>query len=241
MPTGDVTGWHQIFADDFTKDAALGTMGSVSDPNAITYTGSTGTKWVTYPTTYTDTYQHRPYRADQVMSVHDGTMDFYLHNVNGQPAGANPSPMITGSSQYQTYGRYSARLKVDSTDLSEYYMAWLLWPSDEASWESAESDFPEGGLASGNHGFGGFNHVGPGSQEAFSTSGIDIHDWHTYTQEWTPTVRRYYVDGNLIHTSTHAVFSGPERWQLQTETNGSGTHAGHLLVDWVAVYGYAGG
>jgi hypothetical protein len=51
-------------------------------------------------------------------------------------------------------------------------------------------------------------------------------------------VRRYYLDNTLIGTSTHSVYAGPQRFQLQTETNGSGTHSGHLLVDWVVAYAY---
>jgi beta-glucanase (GH16 family) len=68
-----------------------------------------------------------------------------------------------------------------------------------------------------------------------------MHDWHTYTQDWTPLVRRYYVDGRLIKTTINPVYSGAQRWQLQTETNGNGTNSGHLQVDWVAVYSYAPG
>jgi hypothetical protein len=239
MPTTNLPGWNLIFNDDFTVDAPTGSMGSESDPEKIIYVGAGNRKWVTYPETYKDTYQKRPYRSDEVLSVHDGMMDFHLRNVDGQPAGANPSPVITGDSQYQTYGRYSARLKIDNTDLSEYYMAWLLWPRDEALWENGESDYPEGSLYAGNFGVGGFAHYGPGQQEAFHAPSVNMHDWHTYTQEWTPTARRYYVDDVLIHTTSTPVYSGPERWQLQTETNGFGTHQGHLTLDWVAVYSYA--
>jgi chitodextrinase len=238
MPGSDIPDWNLIFTDDFTVDAPTGSMGSETDAGKIIYTGAGGSKWVTYPETFKDTYQKRPYRSDEVLSVHDGTMDFFLHNVDGQPAGANPSPLIDGSSQYQTYGRYSARVFVQPTDLSEYYMAWLLWPWDEWNWESAESDYPEGSLYPGKFGVGGFHHFGHGQQEIFSDESIDMHEWHTYTQEWRPGQRKYYVDDRLIHTSSVPVYSGPERWQLQTETNGNGTHAGHVLVDWVAVYSY---
>jgi hypothetical protein len=122
MPIGDLPGWKQIFAEDFTVNAPTGSWGAscATDPdpaNKIVYTGANGTQWRTYPDCYTDTYQHRPYRSDQVLSVHDGVLDFYLHNVNGQPAGANPSPVINAAtaSQYQTYGRYTVRFKTTTT------------------------------------------------------------------------------------------------------------------------------
>ncbi|MBJ7458398.1 MAG: glycoside hydrolase family 16 protein [Thermoleophilaceae bacterium] len=241
FPTGSAKDFELIFADDFTKPAALGTMGSDSDPNKIVYTGTTGTRWRTYPRTYLDTFQRRPYRSDQVLSVQDGNLDFWLHNVDGQPAGANPSPVLPDGTQYQTYGRYSARIKVDATDLSEYKVAWLLWPKDEQHWASAESDFPEGPLVPGRAGATAYAHYAPGQFETGTDPSVDMHEWHTYTQDWTPLVRRYYVDGRLIHTTVNPVWSGPMRWQLQTETDGYGNNSGHLKVDWVAVYSYAPG
>lgn len=223
--------------EDFSRPAPLGSMGSYSDPEKIVYTGATGTKWVTYPQTYLDTYQKRPYRSDCVLSVHDGTLDYFLHSVDGQPAAANPSPVFENGSQYQTFGRYSARMRVEDTDLSEYYIAWLLWPQDESAWASAESDFPECSLEAGRNGVTAFSHYGAGMQETFSDPSFDIHEWHVYTQDWVPGLRRYYVDGKLIGATRTPIYSGPERWQLQVETKGSGEHSGHLLVDWVAIYG----
>jgi hypothetical protein len=241
FPTGNAQDFELVFADDFTKPAALGTMGSDTDPKKIVYTGSTGTNWRTYPKTYVDTFPKRPYRSDQVLSVQDGNLDFWLHNVDGQPAGANPSPVLPDGTQYQTYGRYSARVKIDAADLSEYSTAWLLWPKDEPNWASAESDFPEGPLLPGRAGVYAYSHFGPGQIEAGSDASVDMHEWHTYTQDWTPLVRSYYVDGRLIYTTMNPIWGGPERWQLQTETNGNGTNSGHLLVDWVAIYSYAPG
>lgn len=239
MPVGDLKDFKQIFAEDFTVNAPLGSMGSDYDASKVVYTGANGTKWVTYPKSYHDTYQKRPYRSDQVLSVHDGVMDFWLRNVDGQPAGANPSPVIDGTSQYQTYGRYSARIKVDNKTMSEYYTAWLLWPQNEAAWQCAESDFPEGQLSSTN--VSAFAHYGcNGSQDHYSAA-VDLTQWHTFTQEWLPGKRNFYVDNTLIGSSTNQVYDQPQRWQLQTETNGNGNSSGHLLVDWVVVYKYAPG
>ena len=68
-----------------------------------------------------------------------------------------------------------------------------------------------------------------------------MHRSPTNPQALTPRVRTYYGDSRRIHTTIKPVLSGPERWQLQTATNGFGNSSGHLLVDWVAVYGYAPG
>jgi hypothetical protein len=239
VPVGDISGWKQVFYDDFTKDAAIGSWGSECDGDATVYTGTQGQKWKSYPTCYKDTYQKRPYRADQVLSVKGGYLNFYLHNVNGQPAGANPSPVLNGGSQYQTYGRYTARMKVDTPSLKEYHIAWLLWPQSGVWPAGGEEDFPEGSLAEDVGGFHHYSGSGAcvGCQDAAS-SNFKYTDWHTYTMEWMPGHVRYLVDDKAILDSTKYVPDGPMRWQLQTETNGSGNNAGNLMVDWVAVYSY---
>lgn len=252
MPVGDLVGWKQIFAEDFTVDAPLGSMGAScttdggaeAAANKIIYTGANGTKWNTYPDCFLDTYQRRPYRSEQVLSVQNGMMNFFLHPVDGKPAGANPSPIITGTSQYQTYGRYAARFKVDNANLSDYYAAWLLWPQSE-KWGvggDGEEDFPEGTL-SGT--VGGFHHCL--SNTALNcgfanTNNAKFTEWHTYVMEWTPTYVKFILDGQVVmnYTNTSEIPYKPMRWQLQTETNTSSPNmvGGNLTLDWVAVYSY---
>lgn len=239
VPVGDLPGWKQIFYDDFTKDAPLGSWGSECNSDNIVYTGARGQKWKSYPKCFTDTYQKRPYRADSVLYVKDGMLIFHLHPVDGQPAGANPSPVINGNDQYQTYGRYTARFKVSNSSLSEYHIAWLLWPKSEKWPEGGEEDFPEGSLG-GN--IGGFHHYAGegacvGCQDPVATN-EKFTDWHTYTIEWRPSNIKYILDGKVILNSNNWVPDKPMRWQLQTETKGYGSHSGKLMVDWVAVYKY---
>lgn len=241
VPVGNLNGWRQIFYDDFTKDAALGTWASTCDPNKIVYTGAQGQKWRAYPSCYLDTYQKRPYRSDQVLSVKNGVLNFNLHNVNGQPAGASPSPVINGQNQNQTYGRYSARFKVDNPNLNEYYVAWLLWPQSEVWPRDGEFDFPEGGLsgtAGGFHHYSGAGSCVGGCQELATDIGARFTDWHTYTIEWSPGRIKYLLDDQVVLESTSWVPSTPMRWQLQTETKGAGTSNGNLMLDWVSVYAY---
>ena len=239
VPIGDIPGWHQIFVDDFTVNAPMGSWGT-SSASQVVYTGDHGGQWVEYPDGWSATYTNGApgYQPAQVLSVHNGELDFYLHNVNGLASGANPSPVLPGNTQYQTYGMYTAEVKVtydDSLDLQDYHMAWLLWPMSDSNWQYAESDFPELDLNSSS--VSAFAHYGGGGSQDYFNTPVNVTQWHTYTQAWGPGYRKYYVDGNLIGTSTNQVFSQPERWQLQTEPNGgSSGSAGHVLVDWVAVY-----
>lgn len=237
-PTADLPGWKHIFADDFTRDAPLGSWANPTDPNKVVYVGAQGQQWLTYPQIWTDTYRHRPYRPDQVLSVSNGVLDFHLHPVNGRPAGANPSPILANGSQYQTYGRYSARLKVDRPTLSEYYVAWLLWPQSEKWPDDGEEDFPEGSLASTSNAFAHYASASGGQD--YADTGVPFTSWHVYTIEWSPGRVRFLLDDTLVLESTKSVPNKPMRWQLQTETKGKGSHSGHLMVDWVSAWSYAG-
>jgi alpha-tubulin suppressor-like RCC1 family protein len=242
MPVGDIPGWHQVFADDFTINASLGSW-ATDDAGSVVYVGDHGGKWQEYPDGWPCNPYPNCYEPSKVLSAHDGVLDFWLHNVkyaNGSvgPAGANPSPILPSGSQYQTYGRYVARFKVvygDSRQLDQYHIAWLLWPNADSVWRSAESDFPEADLSQTT--VCAFAHFGLALQDSFCVP-IDFSRWHTYTQQWGPGYRNYYLDGKLIGMSTNLVYSERERWQLQTEAHSKegDTTSGHLLVDWVAVY-----
>lgn len=243
--TNDLGVWRHIFYDDFTKNAAVGSWGEDWDADKIVYTGAQGQQWRAYPKSYKDTYDKRPYRSDKVLSVQNGLLNFHLHSVDGQPAGANPSPLIKNGSQYQTYGRYSARLRVDNPNLNEYYVAWLLWPQTEVWPDDGEIDFPEGslaGTASAFHHYAGSGSYGgcrPNCQAGAGTS-AKFTDWHTYTVEWAPNFVKFYVDGQVILSATEHIPNKPMRWQLQTETKGLGSGNGNLMVDWVSVWEYRG-
>ena len=102
-------------------------------------------------------------------------------------------PRVTGTSQYQTYGRYTARIKSDT--IPNYHAAWLLWPVKDKNGACAESDFPETNL--GNDEVTAFAHNAANcknyaAQDEFdSQTRIDDGAWHTYTQEWGPGFRKY--------------------------------------------------
>ncbi|WP_415975667.1 ricin-type beta-trefoil lectin domain protein [Rhodococcus sp. 077-4] len=242
-PTGDLPGWKQIFVDEFTTPSATGSWANSCDPAKIVYTGSEGQQWRTYPSCYPDTYDKRPYRPDAVLSTDNGALEYHLGQVDGMPAGASISPVIGGEGQYQTYGRYTARFRVDSPDLSEYYAAWLLWPRSENWPYDGEFDFPEGSLSGnvgGFHHFSGDGSCADGCKEPATDIGAKFTDWHTYTMEWSPGRIRYILDDTVVLDSTDHVPSTPMRWELQTETKGDGDSQGNLILDWVSVYSWTG-
>jgi hypothetical protein len=247
MPTGDLPGWHETFSDNFTKNAPLGSWATKS-PGKVVYTGDHGGKWVVYPDGWPCGSRASCYEPSQVLSVHDGVLDFWLHDCKaGLPCSASPSPVLPATrTPYQRYGRYVARFKLvygDGHKLDDYHIAWLLWPKDGSRWQCAESDFPENDL--NTHAVGAFAHYGcAGAVDHYGAS-LDWTQWHTFVQEWGPGYRSYYLDGKLLGRSTNHVYHSPERWELQIDTQTDTSHppdsgSGHLLVDWVVVYARKG-
>ena len=246
-PTGNVPSgghtWTLVGKDDFNKAAPVGSF-ATSNGNTVVYTGDQGLKWTEYGDGWSSTFSgsKEGYQPSTVQSVHDGALDWYLHNDSkGNPVGATPKPILMGGSDYQTYGRYSFCEKIVPADthfLDDFKQAIMLWPQTQSDGPYAESDFPEGNL--NQTVFNAFAHYGLNSlQDVFWTEAINTNQWHVYTQEWGPGYRSYYIDGQLIGTSTNRVSSGPERWNLQMEPNGRNDGAtGHVYVDWVAIWSY---
>jgi len=230
MPVGDLTGWHQVFADDFTTKATVGS-----------FPGSAyGSKWGVYNEGWPDTSHNGQQCPNEVLSAQSGVLNYYLHTLsNGIHCVADPFPKVAGAPSKgggQTYGRYSVRFKSDS--IANYAAAFLLWPDSESWPNDGEIDFPEGTL---NGSINAFAHYASasGGQDAFS-SNKPFTSWHTATVEWTPGKVAFYLDGTIIGTSTTKVPSNPMHWVLQTDTaygavptNGD---SGNIQVDWVTIY-----
>lgn len=232
--------------DTFTKSAPLGSFAQRT-ADAIVYVGDHGMKWTGYPDGWPSTYSGHAegYQPSTVLSVHNGTLDFHLHNdAQGNPVGADPSP-LPGGNRYQTYGAWSLCERVapaDRHNLADFHQAVLLWPLKFGDWQRAESDYPEEDLDTFD--FAGYSHYGrAGAQDIFDilaiTPHFDARRWHVYTQTWGPGFRSYYVDGLLVGTTRRQVWSGPERWQLQIEPMGSmgpipnDRDSGHVYMKWV--------
>jgi beta-glucanase (GH16 family) len=228
MPTGDLTGWQQVFADDFTTDVPLGQF-----PSAVS------TKWTAYADGWKDTSKNGRYSPSKVLSVGSGVLNMYLHTENGVHMVAAPQPKLNGPGRSGglLYGRYAVRYKADP--LPGYKAAWLLWP-DSNDWTDGEIDFPEGNLDRKTYAF--MHHRGtPTAQDAFATTaGFDA--WHTAVTEWTPQSVKFYLDGVLVGSTANTAMipNTPMHWVLQTETAlnsvPADSAAGNVQVDWVAAY-----
>jgi hypothetical protein len=233
MPVGDLTGWHQVFADDFTKTVPLGSFGA-----------SNISGWQdTYPYNWPDTSGAGHYYPEKTISVHDGTMDLFPHtDPKLGPLVAAPVPTWSGGPD-QTYGRYVIRFKTDN--IPGYKTAWLLWPSDDVWPAHGEIDFPEGSL---DGTIGGYVHYMNGTsgsdQYAMPDTGVKYSDgnWHTAQIDWLPTGVTFTLDGKVVGRTTQRVPSTPMHWVIQTETD-NGTpppsSAGHVYIDWATVYARA--
>ncbi len=226
MPTGDLPGWKQVFADDFSTSVSGGS-----------FPGPYASKWSYYDGFY-DTFGTGYYDRSAI-SVHDGMMDLHLRTENGRPIAAAPVPMTDRGWRGQTYGRYSVRFKSDR--LPGYKAAWLLWPASNV-WNEGEIDFPEGGL---DENMWGFNHCknNPRTNCYWLDTKTSFNDWHTATIEWSPGRINYILDGKTMGTTTNSVPTTPMNWILQTETGGSRPASnvnGHLLIDWVTIHTWNG-
>lgn len=226
MPVGNLSGWKQVFTDDFTTNVSGGS-----------FPGTYAKKWTGYDG-FTDSAGIGAYDVDTI-SVSGGAMDIHLRTVNGKVMTAAPAPIVTTAWKGQTYGRYTIRFKADA--VANFKAAWLLWP-DSNNWNQGEVNFPEGEL---NSKMMGYNHCinDPVRNCYWFDSATQFSGgWHTATIEWIPGKITFNVDGKTGSTTSN-VPSVPLHWVLQTETSGgrpSSSASGHILIDWVSVYTYTG-
>jgi chitodextrinase len=229
-PTGDLPGWHQVFVDDFPYNVALGN-----------FPAGTNGKWDAYPDGWSDTSHHGTYNCTKVCSVHDGMLDMWIHSENGVHYVAVPFPKIPGatSGDGMQYGRYAVRFRSDS--IPGYKTAWLLWPDSNVWPRDGEIDFPEGNLDSTICGYMHRQDASSGGDQDGMCTQTTYSSWHTAVIEWTPSSLKFILDGQTVNNSTSRIPNTPMHWVLQTETaldgsTPSDSAAGHVQVDWAAVY-----
>lgn len=240
LPVGDLPGWRQVFASDFTHgDVPVGGF-----PGAMYGAAwSAGYGDGTPDTAGQGSGGKSGYYPSKVLSVKNGVLDWYLHSESGISMGAAPAPIIANSSQSphrpnsQLYGRYSVRFKADA--LPGFKAAWLMWP-DSGLWPmDGELDYPEGDLAGP---LSGAVHRSGLSQDVYDVVPSDalFTSWHTATTEWTPGRVSFLLDGKLLGASTVGTPVKPMHYILQTESCLPGcplpTTAGHVQVAWVAIW-----
>jgi hypothetical protein len=222
MPVGDLTGWHQVFTEDFTGNVALGS-----------WPGAYASKWndYTYPGSH-DTNGGAEWNTVKDVSVSGGTADYYLHSENGKAYSAAILPRTAT----QTYGRYQVRFKVDP-GMNDWKSAWLLWPDDDVWPAHGEIDWPEGDLTGSMEGF--MHYANADGGQDWAPSGVAFASgWHTATTEWLPGSVKYYLDGTLVGSFTQQVSTYPMHWVLQSESasNSRPTGSGHIEIDWAVIY-----
>lgn len=233
MPRGNLPGWHQVFADDFTQNVPVGRF-----PAAVRRTWGG-----TYRDGTLDTARTGAYMPTKVVSIGHGLLNIHLHSAGGVPLGAALVPTIpgaTGRDGGQRYGRYVIRFRTDP--VRGYKMVILLWP-DSGIWPGdGEIDFPEANLNSTiwahvHH----QNGTSGNDQTGFPTGVAYARGWHTAAINWVPGRVTLQLDGRTIGTTRTRIPNTPMHLVIQAETSTDGTvpsaaAAGNFQIDWLVVY-----
>ena len=239
MPVGDLPGWKQVFAEDFTQGDVP--LGAFPGP-AYQARWSAGYKDGTPDTAGQASGGKSGYYPTKVLSVANGVLDWFVHSENGVFMGAAPTPRIPNASTSPPransllYGRVSVRFKADS--LAGYKTAWLFWPDSGVCPRDGEIDFPEGALNDIIYGAAHFAAPVDGFDKFDSAS--KFTSWHVATTEWSPGRVEFLLDGRTLGVSTTHVPATPMHFILQTEACLPKCPApqtqGHVQLDWIAVW-----
>ncbi|HEU5001685.1 MAG TPA: glycoside hydrolase family 16 protein [Actinomycetota bacterium] len=227
MPTGNLVGWTQVFADDFTGSSLNakawgayqgqpgGDAGGWWDPSHVV---------VSNGALNLQTYQDPAFGGRWVSG------------------GVSSAPALK-----QTYGKYEVRFRMDAGDGVAGVL--LLWPSG-SGWPP-EIDFAEDGGGARTH-TSATLHCGTNGNDScqiqHTLSGIDLTQWHTLGVEWTPGLLSYTFDGTVWATVADArVPAQTMEMDLQTQAGTCGdtwapcpdaSTPAHvdMQVDWVVAY-----
>ena len=237
MPIGNLPGWRQVYANDFTVNVPLGGFSGCTPGSTVGDSICTGLPaaeqrllWA-YPPSYKDTSGHS-YNPTADLSISHGELNDWLHD----DAAATVVPRIRdgngGNGMVQ--GAYVVRFRAGA--VPGYKTAFLLWPESQRWPEDGEIDFPEGDLNStitaNMHWQGGTSIT---SRDFYATA-TTFARWHTAVIEWTRARCKFILDGKVVGVSTARIPDTPMYWVLQVETKGSSTSAGHLYIDWAVAY-----
>ncbi len=244
MPVGDIPGWNEVFADDFTTNVRIGEFSDCKPRSTIASSDCAGlpaavsSQLFAYPDGWHDTNADGTYQPSKVLSIEDGELDYYLHSADNAHLVSAVEPKIPGGTGFGglKYGAYAVRFKSES--LANYKTAFLLWPDSNVWPRDGEIDYPEGDL---NGTFTAAMHLmgaTSGSQQAFFQTHTTFASWHTAVIEWTPLLTRFILDGKIVGTADKAIPDTPMHWVLQVEAHGhpSDSEAGHVDIDWITAY-----
>jgi beta-glucanase (GH16 family) len=222
MPVGDLPGWKQVFADDFSGR-------SIDRNHWGPYTGQPGGD----PGGWWDPSH---------IQVHDGILELQSFRdpafddrwVSG---GLSSAPALR-----QTYGKYLVRYRMDPGFGVAGIL--LLWPSDN-NWPP-EVDFAEDGGGDRSHTTATLHYGSTDEQIQRETTG-DFTRWHTIGVEWTPERLDFTLDGSVWTSITSHVPDKAMEMDLQTQAGTCGqvhtpcpdaSTPDHVTmqIDWVVAY-----
>ena len=231
MPTGNLPGWRQVFADNFSQSVPLGRF-----PAAV------WSRWGhSYPDGIKDTSKQGTYEPTKVVSIAHGLMSVHVHTQAGVHMGAALLPTIRGAQGSYgglLYGRYSLRLRADPA--SGYKLSVLLWP-DSGRWPAdGEIDFPETALNTPIVGFVHHQNATSAVDQARFSSPKTLARWHTLTITWLPTGVAFQLDGRSLGTTRTRIPNTPMHMVIQAETRLRGgvmtpSEAGNIQFDWLTI------
>lgn len=265
MPTGNINGWKQTFADNFSGAVPVGAF---SDCNHNTDTpqaycnglkpyGNYFANWWAYPTGWPDTAKagadgnpkapaNSPggktevggqYHPEDTVSIGDGAMHIRMFRPNSGRQENHVATLVPRPCMDQKYGRYVERFKVVHADPG-FKSAHLFYDN------GYEIDYPESDSYSDP--FSAFTHyTPPNSNNSYTTShsaGTGWTDWHTTVIEWTSSSIKFYVDGKIIGSTSSNIPNIKLSWVLQNESSILGPkfatpgNYAQLDLDWVACY-----
>jgi beta-glucanase (GH16 family) len=172
------------------------------------------------------------YYPSQVLSVHDGLLDWNVHN-------SMAAAVLPFGYQGFTYGTYTVRMRTDR--FSGYHIAFLLWP-DTNQW-THELDGPESETSSSNPYPAVLQSTSPVAFAPPTTTPTPA-SWndaafHNYTWQWGPGFVAFYQDGTQVTRVTSNVPDQAMHPVLQVEfsnTLSAGQKpdpsiSGHVYVD----------
>jgi hypothetical protein len=245
MPVGDMAGWKQLFADDFTTPVPVGAFSdcnhNADTPEAycggLAPYGNYQKRWWAYPNNWSDTAKSGAdgnagapfggvYHPEDTVFIGDGAMHIKMFRptTGGDNHVASVVPIPCMDHQY---GRYVERIKVVRADPG-FKSAHLFYQG------GFEIDYPENDYGET---ISAYTHPGEAS---FSTNSRWT-EWHTTVIEWTAGSVKFSLDGKVIGTTTVKVPNIPMSWVLQNESSILGPYASpgavaQLDLDWVACY-----
>jgi beta-glucanase (GH16 family) len=223
MPTGNLPGWHQVFADDFS--------GSTLDTS----------KWRLYwgqpggdPGGWFDPSHVSVSNGELVITASRDP----AHGGRWATGGVSSSPGLV-----QTYGKYLVGFRFDAGVGIAH--ALVLTPAD-GTWPP-EVDFSEDNGSSHRATLATLHHR-PRDRKISGEEAVDLRQWHTLGVEWTTGLLRYTLDGRTWFTTANpAVPRVPMALAIQTQAwpcadtwavcpGRSTPRVVSLRVDWVVAY-----